>query len=131
MKSKKTIITLCVLAAVTIVLAIRWLSFTGTYIAGYAGVEPLGGGSYTLVLRPDGTGHVGQSPESSRPFTYRRTGSQLEIKIDWESRGGDVYLFDIKPLKLISLGHRLPNGRITNESGYGFLMRGTYFKIPI
>ena len=131
MKRKKTIAILFIIAAIAIVLTVRVFSFTGTYIAWFDGVEPLGGGSYALVLGPDGTGRVGQSPESSRPFTYQRTGNRLEVTIDWESRGGDVYVFEVKPARLVSLGHRLASGDLNKSSGYVFLMRGKYYKRPI
>ena len=131
MKRKKTIATLCALTIIAIVLAIRWFSLTGTYVAWFEGVEPLGGGYCVLVLRPDGTGRVGESPENRRPFTYERTATQLEVRINWDYQQTNTYVFAIAPLRLESLGQRLPDGTLTKKSGYGFMMRGTYYKKPI
>jgi len=131
MKRKKTIAILGVLAMVGTVLAVRWFSFTGAYVAWFGGVEPLGGGYYLFVLHPDGTGFVGQSREYMRPFTYKRTESQLEVQIAWNYAHTDTYVFAVAPLRLEAMGRRLPNGSLTKDSGYGYLMRGTYDKKPI
>ena len=128
---KGIVITLLVLAAIILVWSVRFFSFTGSYIAWFESIEPLGGGSYVMQIHPDGTGTVGSSPESSRLFTYRRAGNKLEILVDWDSSGTVIYVFDIKHLKLVSLGRKLPDGSLTNESGYGFMMRGIYYKQPL
>jgi hypothetical protein len=112
-------------------LAYRLLSFSGSYIAWFAPVEPLGGGSHVLQIYRDGTGKVEDTHKEYRSLVYTRSGNSLDVVIDWDSGSQEHYLFKIGVLKLVALGHRMPDGTLSKNSGYGFLMNATYWKKPI
>jgi hypothetical protein len=128
---RRRITALLLVVTIFIVWGVRFYAFTGSYVAWFGSVEPLGSGTYVMQIRADGTGSVGESPESTRPFTYQRVGDKLEVTVHWDYSAADVYVFDVSPLKLVSLGRKLPDGSLTTKSGYGFMMRGTYYKKPL
>jgi len=83
-----------------------------------------------MKIGADGQGTFENAPGGIGSFKYTRAGNQLLIDIAPDKPGEDQYLFEIKPMALVSQGHRWPDGRLTRESGWGFCMRGTYWKLP-
>jgi hypothetical protein len=128
MKNRKWVYLVAVIALVVAASATHLCSFTGKYAANYGGIEPLGGGRVVMRISQGGRGTFEHAPGGIASFTYTRTGKTLLIDIAPEHPGQGQYLFEIHPMRLISMGHRWPDGRLTRESGYGFCMRGTYWK---
>ena len=128
MKNRKWIYLVIVIAIVAVASAMHLFSFTGKYAASFGGIEPLGGGRVVMRISPDGKGAFEHAPGGIESFTYTRIGKALLIDIAPEHPGQDQYLFEIHPMRLVSMGRRWSDGSLTRESGHGFCMRGTYWK---
>jgi hypothetical protein len=130
MKKQIAITLACVLIGGIGSLIVRYLLFTGSYIAFFESFEPLSGGPVVMTFAGNGAGTLKHAPGAFKEFAYTRTDHRVVVDLPPYNDHLNRYLFEIRGRRLIPQGQLLRGGSTTTTFGYGFCMNKDYHKIP-